>query len=103
MPHILTCYLFILSSRDPFIYFPSESQTVPPQETGLVLAQIEEKKSELKKIEENIEYFTNCHKKCLKKFHKRKGKYQKLLEHLKKEDLLDYTPNTFSDIVDLSH
>lgn len=63
-------------------------------ETGEITTQIEEKKSELQLIEEEIRKLTKFHKKCLKKFEKVKARYSNLLDTMEPVvELLEYKTN----------
>ncbi|OIW07390.1 hypothetical protein TanjilG_10225 [Lupinus angustifolius] len=74
--------LLSLGYGEPCIYFPCENQIIPSSETGDIAEQIKEKKAELTLIEEEFRKLAKYHKKCLKKFERKKAHYSNLLDRI---------------------
>ncbi|KAE9604891.1 putative histidine kinase-like ATPase domain-containing protein [Lupinus albus] len=74
--------LLSLGYGEPCIYFPCENQIIHSSETGDIAAQIKEKKEELMLIEEEFRKVAKYHKKCLKKFERKKAHYSNLLDRI---------------------
>nr|KYP35695.1 hypothetical protein KK1_043252 [Cajanus cajan] len=82
-----------LGYGNPIIYFPCQNQTVLPREIEEILRQIEEKKSDLRSIDEKIRELIKYREKCIKKFKKKKERYDKYLDKMvPMEELLEYRP-----------
>ncbi|KAI4307104.1 hypothetical protein L6164_030326 [Bauhinia variegata] len=71
-----------LGYGNPTIYFPSKNQMHLSPETGRILKQIEEKKTQLRVIGEDLGKINKHRKKILKRFHKKKEKWNKLMDKM---------------------
>ncbi|KAG4930294.1 hypothetical protein JHK86_047255 [Glycine max] len=82
-----------LGYGNPSICFPCENQKVLPREIEKILPQMEGKKSDLRMIEERIKGLEHSRAKYIKKFNKKKERYDKVTDRMKPmTELLKYKP-----------